>query len=144
MRIVLTAATLAVLALAGCSSSPPPANPQPGAQAAGTAQFTVNDADAGSTDVVACATAGPLVTITTGNEDSGVTALVSNEGAPTAQSVAIRNVGGFTGTYNAGLGSETTVVVTGRTYEITGSADGFATDNPSFRTQGTFNVKVAC
>ena len=27
--------------------------------------------------------------------------------------------------------------MTGRTYDITGTADGFETDNPSFRTTGT-------
>ena len=34
--------------------------------------------------------------------------------------------------------------MTGRTYEITGTADGFATDNPSFRTSGTFTIAVSC
>jgi ipoprotein LpqH len=144
MRIVLTAAALAVLALGGCSSPPPPTKPEPGALAAGTAAVTVNDADAGSTDAVACSAAGPLITINTGDGESGVTAVVSNEGEPTAESVAIRNLGGFTGSYNAGLGGETKVVVTGRTYDISGTADGFTTDNPSFRTNGTFTIKVAC
>jgi hypothetical protein len=144
MRIVLTAATLAVLAaVAGCSS-PPPAKPQPGTLVVGTAAVTVNDADAGSTDVVACTAAGPLTTITTGDAESGVTALVSNEGELTAETVSIRNLGGFTGSYNAGLGGKATVTMTGRTYAITGTADGFATDKPSFRTNGTFAIKVAC
>ena len=144
MRIVLTAATLAVLAaVAGCSS-PPPAKPQPGTLVVGTAAVTVNDADAGSTDAVACTAAGPLTTITTGDAESGVTALVSNEGELTAETVSIRNLGGFTGSYNAGLGGKATVTMTGRTYDITGTADGFATDKPSFRTNGTFAIKVAC
>ena len=34
--------------------------------------------------------------------------------------------------------------MTGRTYAITGNAQGFATDNPSFRANGTFTIKVAC
>ncbi|MDT5104986.1 MAG: ipoprotein LpqH [Mycobacterium sp.] len=144
MRIVLTAAALAILAaVAGCSS-PPPAKPQPGTLVIGTAAVTVNDANAGSTDAVACSAAGPLTTITTGDGESGVAALVSNKGELTAESVSIHNLGGFTGSYNAGLGGEATVTMTGRTYDITGTADGFATDNPSFRTNGTFAIKVAC
>lgn len=34
--------------------------------------------------------------------------------------------------------------MSGNTYTVTGSADGFATDAPSFRTTGTFSIKVAC
>ncbi|MDT5192866.1 MAG: ipoprotein LpqH, partial [Mycobacterium sp.] len=130
MRIVLTAAALAILAaVAGCSS-PPPAKPQPGTLVIGTAAVTVDDANAASTDAVACSAAGPLTTITTGDGESGVTALVSNKGELTAESVSIHNLGGFTGSYNAGLGGEATVTMTGRTYAITGTADGFATDKP--------------
>ncbi|HEY6650180.1 MAG TPA: lipoprotein LpqH, partial [Mycobacterium sp.] len=36
------------------------------------------------------------------------------------------------------------VSMKGRTYDITGTADGFDTANPSFRTSGTFAIKVAC
>ena len=104
----------------------------------------VNDADAGTTDAVQCSVAGPLTTITTGDDKSGVTALVSNADALTAESVTIRNLGGFTGSYNAGLGGQAKVTQTGRTYDITGTADGFQTDQPSFRTSGTFTIKVAC
>jgi lipoprotein LpqH len=144
MRIALTVAALvATVAVAGCSS-PPPVKREPGTLVVGTAAVTVNDVDAGSTDSVACTTAGALTTITTGDAASGVTALVSNKDELTAESVSINNLGGFTGSYNAGLGGEATVTMTGRTYDITGTADGFATDNPSFRTNGTFAIKVAC
>jgi len=51
---------------------------------------------------------------------------------------------GFTGSYNAGLGGDAEVTMTGRTYDITGTADGFDTENPSFRTSGEFSIKVAC
>jgi lipoprotein LpqH len=137
------AATAVLVSVAGCSS-PPPAKPQPGTLVVGTAAVTVNDADTGSTHAVACSAAGPLTTITTGDDQSGVTALVSSEGELSAKSVTIRNLGGFTGSYNAGLGGEAKVTMTGRTYNISGTADGFATDNPSFRKNGTFAIKVAC
>jgi hypothetical protein len=58
--------------------------------------------------------------------------------------VYIRDLGGFTGSYNLDLGGEADVEMTGNTYSITGSADGFDTEKPSFRSQGTFEIKVAC
>ncbi|MDT5066831.1 MAG: ipoprotein LpqH [Mycobacterium sp.] len=144
MRIPLTVAALVALGVVAGCSSPPPATSQPGTLVIGTAAVTVNDVDAGSTDAVACSAAGPLTTITTGDAKSGVTALVSNKGELTAESVTIRNLGGFTGSYNAGLGGKANVTMTGRTYAITGTAEGFATDKPSFRANGTFAIKVAC
>lgn len=143
MRIVLVAAAAAVLTVAGCSSPPAPA-PRAGGLLVGTAQVTVNDADAGLTDQVACSVAGPLTTITTGTGDSGITALVSTEDEPTAQAVTIHNLGGFTGSYHADLGGKADVTVTGRSFSITGTADGFAVSQPSFRTSGDFAINVAC
>jgi hypothetical protein len=93
---------------------------------------------------VSFTTAGPLTTITTGNEQSGSVAVVSNEGDLSAQTVGINDLGGFTGSYNAGLGGEATVTMTGRTYTISGTAEGFRTDDPSFRADGSFTITVAC
>ena len=70
--------------------------------------------------------------------------MVSNKTGLVAESVSINNVGGFTGSYNAGLGGTAKVTMTGRTYDISGTADGFLTDNPSFRAKGTFAIKVSC
>lgn len=110
----------------------------------GTAQVAVNGQNAGTTEAVQCTPAGSLTTITTGDQTSGVTALVSNKDELTTEAVSINNVGGFTGSYNRGLGGQAKVTMTGRTYDITGTADGFDTANPSFRTSGTFAIKVAC
>jgi len=132
-----------VLGVAGCSS-PPDYTPAPGTLVAGTAQLTVNGQNIGKTEAVQCTPAGSLTTITTGDQASGVTALISNKDELTTEAVGINNVGGFTGSYNRGLGGEAKVTMTGRTYDITGTADGFATANPSFRTSGTFAIKVAC
>ena len=133
-----------MLAMAGCSSGPPDYRPAPGTLVAGTAQLTVNGHDAGTTEAVQCSATGPLTTIATGDQASGVTTMISNEDQLTAESVAIRNIGGFTGSYNAGLGGTAKVTMTGRTYDITGTADGFDTANPSFRASGTFAIKVSC
>jgi lipoprotein LpqH len=134
----------AMLAAAGCSSQPPEYQPPPGALVAGTAQVTVNGQDTGTTDAVQCSSTGSLTTIETGDPVSGVTAMVSNRDELAAESIAINNLGGFTGSYNAGLGGTAKVTMTGRTYDITGTADGFDTAKPSFRTSGTFAIKVSC
>jgi hypothetical protein len=133
-----------MLAVAGCSSQPPELKPEPGALVAGTAEVTVNGQNTGTAQAVQCTAAGPLTTIITGDQGSGVSALVSNKDALTAEAVGINNLGGFTGSYNAGLGGAARVTMTGRTYDITGTADGFNTANPSFRTSGTFAIKVSC
>ncbi len=72
-------------AMAGCSSGPPEAKPQPGTLAAGT------------TEAVQCVPEGWTTTISTGNDTSGVTAVVSNRAGLVAESVSIADLGGFTG-----------------------------------------------
>ncbi|KRE26898.1 hypothetical protein ASG82_10325 [Mycobacterium sp. Soil538] len=138
------AVVAAAAAVAGCSSSPPDYQPPPGQLVAGTAQVTVNGQDTGTTEAVQCTPAGTMMTISTGDAGSGVSAVVSSADELTVEAVGIRNLGGFTGSYNAGLGGEAKVTMSGRTYEIAGTADGFATDNPSFRTSGTFGIRVSC
>ncbi|MFV1363449.1 lipoprotein LpqH [Mycolicibacterium elephantis] len=133
----------AALLLAGCSSNPPEYQPGPGELVAGTAEIEVNGQQAETTSVQ-CDTTGPLTTITTGDQTSGVTVMVSNQDELTAESVSINDVGGFTGSYNAGLGDAAEVSMTGRTFHISGTADGFETANPSFRVPGTFAIKVSC
>lgn len=146
-RWVPTCCVAAIVAgLAGCSS-PPEYTPPKGELIAGTAQVTVNGRDAGTTDAVQCNTTGYLTTITTGDQTSGVTAMVSNKEELAVESVGINNVGGFTGSYTAGVGDTAEaadIAMTGRTYDISGAADGFDTDNPSFRASGTFAIRVSC
>jgi ipoprotein LpqH len=137
-------AAAAVIAIAGCSSESPQYQAPPGALVAGTAQVTVNGQDTGTTNAVQCSSTGSLTTIDTGDQSSGITAMVSNKDELIAESVSINNVGGFTGSYNAGLGGTAKVVMTDRTYDITGTADGFETAKPSFRAEGTFAIKVSC
>jgi hypothetical protein len=126
-----------------CASAPD-YHPAPGTLTAGTAHVTVNGRDAGTTDAVACNTTGWLTTITTGDHSAGVTAMISNQKGLVAESVNINNLGGFTGSYNNDLGGAADVTMREQTYYISGTADGFNTDNPSFRKSGTFAIKVAC
>ncbi|WP_199254426.1 lipoprotein LpqH [Mycolicibacterium mengxianglii] len=140
----VTLAGLLLTTTAACSSGPDQGPPAPGALTPGTAAITINDRDLGTITSVGCTSAGPLTTITTGNENSGSTAVVSNADGLSAQSVYIRDLGGFTGSYNSDLDGTAEVTMTGNTFVITGSADGFDTERPSFRTAGSFEIKVAC
>lgn len=143
--VLAASAGLAVLATAGCSSSPPPEyQPPPGALVAGTAQVAINGRDTGTTETVECTPAGSLMTMTTGDASSGVSVLVDSQDELTVRDVGIRDLGGFTGSFNDGLGGEAEVTMIDRTYQVTGTADGFDTDNPSFRSKATFEIKIAC
>jgi hypothetical protein len=138
-----TAAALIVAGIGACSSSPP-VSPPPGALPAGTAKVTINTRALPAATAVKCMPIGSLTTITTGDTTAGVTALVSNETGLTAESVNITDLAGFTGSYMEGLDGKTDVSMTGETYMIRGTANGFDTDNPSMRITGTFAIEVAC
>jgi ipoprotein LpqH len=140
---IVLAAGLAAASAAGCSS-PPQQQRQPGALASGTAEVTVNGQSLGKVESVDCTQAGDLVTITTGDQNSGTTTVVSNGDKQTVRDISIRDLGGFTGSYTQALAGDASVSMTGKTYAISGTADGFKTDNPSFRTNSTFSIKVAC
>lgn len=135
---------MAALALAGCSSPPPEYEPPPGALVAGTAQVTVDGRDAGTTESVRCEPAGSLMSISTGSDESGTSVLIDSREELIVREVSLSDLGGFTGSYNEGLGGEASVTLIDRTYEITGTADGFQTDNPSFRSSASFQIKIAC
>ena len=141
--VAVIPAVLTVACIAGCSS-PPPAAPQQGTIPAGTAEVTVNGQKLATSDLVECQANQAMTTITTGDDKAGATLVVDNSGDPVARSVAIRNLGGFTGSYWQDLGGSADIRTTGRTVTVTGTADGFNTDNPSMRTSGQFAIKVNC
>ncbi|MGE2736622.1 lipoprotein LpqH [Mycolicibacterium vaccae] len=143
-QVLAVSAGVAALAVAGCSSPPPEYTPPPGALVPGTAQVIVDGSDAGTTESVQCDPAGSLMSIRTGSDESGLSVLVDGQDGLQVREVGIRDLGGFTGSYNDGLGGEASVTLTDRTYEISGTADGFQTDNPSFRSSSTFHIKIAC
>jgi lipoprotein LpqH len=141
--IVVMSAVSAIAFIAGCSS-PPPAPSQPGTIPAGTAEVTVNGQKLATSQAVDCTFIQSITTITTGDNAAGTTVVVDNAEKLDAKSVDIRNLGGFTGSYWQNLGDKATVNMTGRTFTISGAADGFNADNPSKRTPGTFSIKASC
>lgn len=95
-----------------------------------------------------CTPIGSITEVTTGGTEAfsrpGTLTLVSSEKALHATSVNISDLGGFTGSYAAGLQGVADVSLQGYTYTIRGQADGFETANPNAKTTGTFIIKVAC
>ncbi|WP_231980310.1 lipoprotein LpqH [Mycobacterium sp. E2497] len=138
----MATALLVATSVGACSPSYNAA--APGTLPGGTAQLTINDGASRQSGTVTCLPLGWLTRITTGDTAEGVTAFVSNENAVGARSVNINDVGGFTGSYVEGLQGEAYVSMTGHTYTIRGTAEGFDTDKPSIRTTGRFTIKVAC
>lgn len=106
--------------------------------------MTVNGQDADTTKTVQCRTIGPMTMIETGAEDAGMFAMIWAEDKQVVRIVRIYDVSGYTGSYNSGLGGEANVSMTGRTFDISGTADGFETAEPSFRAPGSFQLKVSC
>lgn len=144
-RFVAAAAALLVIGSAvGCSSSQAARKPKPGKLAPRTAALTINSKDLGTTDAVHCAPDEWLTTIRAGHEDSGVTVMVSNAHQLAAEFVRIRNLNGFTGSYDRDLQGKAAVTMTGPTYAITGAAMGFNNAKPSELTTETFAIKVSC
>lgn len=120
------------------------ATPPPGPVGVGTAHITMGDKDLGLTEKVRCRIIPPLRMIDTGDATSGTTTVVSTAGLLAVESVQIRNLAGFTGSYTAGLAGHATAKMVDNIYTITGDADGFAADNASFVANRSFSITVAC
>ena len=141
----LVASTTAGLCAVGCSSGPT-AEPIPkGAVPAGTADWSIGHAAAGSTRLVSCTQTGSLITIETGDQASGMVAAVNSLTPLSAAAVTINDIAGFTGSYHDKLASDNAkVTLTGRTYAIAGIADGYEVAQPSFRVSRPFTLTVSC
>ena len=81
--------------------------------------------------------------ITTGTDTSGATVMVSNAEKPAVKLVRVRNLGGFSGDYTLGLEGNATIAMTGRTYDISGTALGYGSGSVEQTTE-PFTVKVSC
>ena len=137
------AAVLMIGITAGCSSDKA-APPRPGVLPPGTAAFTVDGKDVGTTYSVRCESIEWMTRIHTAVDTSGVTAMLSNASHLKAEFVRFQDLAGFTGSYERELQGEATVTMTGPTYHITGAALGF---NNAKRTQlaaETFAITVSC
>jgi ipoprotein LpqH len=142
-RSLVVAVAVTMIGCAGCSSHPA-IKPAPGTLPAGTAELSVNGGAARITDAVQCQAIDWLRTINTGDEDSGVTVMLSNANKLVAEFVRFRNFDGFTGSYDRHLQGEAAVAMTGPTYRIAGTAVGFAGAKATERTTRPFELRVSC
>jgi ipoprotein LpqH len=141
---VIAAAAVLIGGTAACSSGEPSAR-QPGTLATGTAKLSIDGKDLPTTRVVNCAPPDQYMSvITTGDDQSGATVMLSNAGKLTVELVRIRNLDGFSGDYNRGLaGNDATVALTDNTYSIAGAANGYGPQSP-VPANTPFTIKVAC
>jgi ipoprotein LpqH len=139
MRIrIAVAAALAVAQLGACST---PSQ----ARIVNTASVTV-DGKEKKFSQVKCTQVEWLRTIDIGGDFSGAKVQLDGRHDPiTAQSVRIQNVGGFTGMYSQGDGSEAAQTsFTGGRFTIAGTAHGSKADKSNEPETATFKVVGTC
>ena len=131
-------AALATGALVACTS--PPQTPL-----ASTASVTVNGIVT-KFDVVKCTQVQWYRTIHIGGNLEGATVVMDGRAdRAIAESVRIQSVGGFTGMYSQGDGSEPAKVgLNGGKFTISGSAQGSMADKPNEPATATFKIFVTC
>lgn len=80
-----------------------------------------------------------------GSELSGAKVVVDESAQQaTAQSVRIRNVGGFSGMYSQGGDGSADMSMTGDKFTVSGTANGYKADKPSEPATATFKIVVTC
>ncbi len=142
--VVAGAAFCTVAGIAGCSSAPANSPQPPGSLPPATAQVTVNGQSAGTTRAVQCTQDGWTHTIKTGDEKSGITAVIDTGGAVDARSVVITNVSDFTGSVWENKIGKAEATIVGTTFRVNGTAQGSTKANPNQQTTASFEVKANC
>ncbi|KUH85056.1 MULTISPECIES: lipoprotein LpqH [unclassified Mycobacterium] len=141
VSVARTAAALLLTAwLSGCSS-PPPASPD---TMGGTATVSINSHPTGDRHYVSCAKVNWLLTIESGDTDTGFTAIVDTDGGPDAQVVKIRDLGGFTGSaWTGGVGQLRATRDNGR-ITISGTGYGYFADDRHRPATAAFDITAGC
>jgi ipoprotein LpqH len=143
-KVVFSAGVALIVGSTAACAGQAAATRETGMLAPGTAQLTIDGKDLPVTRAVNCAPPEQyLSTITTGDDASGATVMVSNAGNLIVELVRIRNLNGFSGDYDRKLGGEATVALSDNTYRIAGTALGYGPNSPEPTTQ-SFTIKVSC
>lgn len=133
----LVAAVATLGAVTACSAPP-------SALGGSTAQVTINGESTGGPHPVVCSQHGWAWTVETPDEEHGFSAAFRTEGPPSAQSVQITDLGGFTGSFwEDTVGNGRAGVANGR-FRITGTARGAFTDNPTDAVEAIFEIDAHC
>jgi lipoprotein LpqH len=136
-RIVVATAAVTVVLLGACTPRPP-------TQLSSTASVTVNGNDA-NFHIVKCSQLQWIRTIDIGGNFAGAKVVVDEGAQPaSAQSVQIRNLGGFTGMYSRGGDGDADMSMSGDKFTVTGTASGYKTDKPGEPSTAKFKIVVTC
>jgi hypothetical protein len=123
--------------VAGCSS---PAD----ALSSHDAKVIINGKSTNALQPVTCYQTGEAWTIETLDKEPGFTATIQLGDNVSAQTVDIRNLGNFTGTYwDGNLGKAQAKVSQGK-FTISGEAEGAFLDKPNQSTTATFDITTDC
>lgn len=136
-RFPVAAVFLVAVGVAGCSS--PPA-----ALGSHDAKVIINGKATNAMQQVVCSQTGQSWTIQTMDKEPGFTATIQLGDTVKAQTVDIRNLGNFTGTYwDDNLGKAQAKVSQGK-FNISGEAKGAFSDKPNQSTTATFDITTNC
>jgi ipoprotein LpqH len=135
--VVAAGALLVAAGVAGCGSPPP-------ALGTHTAQVTINGRDTGEAHPVACSQFGWDWKIETLDEAPGFTAMFETGNTLTAESVEIRDLGGFTGSYWRYTVGDAEARVVGDAFTLIGTAVGYTSDEPDETASASFTIKTDC
>jgi lipoprotein LpqH len=128
------AAALAMVVLVACGSE---------TAISGSAVVTVDGKDT-RMQTVKCSQLEWDRTIDIGGDLARVTVVVDERKQPlTTTSVRIKNVGGFTGEYSQGGNGDANMSFSGDKYQISGTANGFKTDNNE-PASAAFKISATC
>jgi hypothetical protein len=136
-RFPAAAVLFVAVGVAGCSS--PPA-----ALGNHDAKVIIDGKATNALQQVTCSQTGQAWTIQTVDKEPGFTATIQLGNTVTAQTVDIRNLGNFTGTYWQGnLGKAQARVNQGK-FNVSGEAKGAFADKPNQSTTATFDITTEC
>ncbi len=141
---------IVVAGCAGCSSNKSntgASNPGPAAPAG--PQLIVDGKDQNVSGPVTCTPAGNNINIGIGDVANGVGAVISNDNPPIVHSVGLGTINGVTLGYSdaaQGQGGDAGAAVSGKSYQIKGTASGADMSNPQQPQPVTkkFELDVTC
>ncbi|GFG49317.1 hypothetical protein CQY20_13605 [Mycolicibacterium agri] len=136
-RFSAVAALVVAVGLAGCSSPP---------SALGTsdARVLINGKATNALQPVTCTQTGTNWTIETLEEEPGFTATIRLGDTLTPESVTIRNMGNFTGTFWADNLGKAQARVSEGGFNVSGEAQGSFADKPNQTTTASFDISADC
>jgi ipoprotein LpqH len=141
---------IAVAGCAGCSSNKSNSGASNSAPPAATGpQVIVDGKNLNASGPVTCTPAGNNINIGIGDAANGVGAVISNDNPPIVHAVGLGNVNGITLGFSdaaQGQGGDAGAAVSGKSYQIKGTAAGSDLSNPQQPQQVTkpFELDVTC